>query len=48
MVRDLGNLRKVPAFIALGSLVIFLALVYMLHERDKVVMARRREFAEAN
>jgi len=48
MVRDLGNLRKVPAFIAMGSLVIFLALCYMLHERDKLVMARRREFSEAH
>jgi hypothetical protein len=46
MIRNLGNLRQLPAFVALGSLFIFLALVYMLHERDKVMMARRAEFAE--
>ncbi len=44
MVRDLGNLRLVPALVTLGSLLIFLALCYMLHERDKVVMARVAEF----
>ena len=44
MIRDLGNLRLVPALVALGSLLIFLALCYMLHERDKVVMARVSEF----
>ncbi len=44
MVRDLGNLRLIPALITLGSLLIFLALCYMLHERDKVVMARVAEF----
>ncbi len=44
MIRNLGNLRLVPALVALGSLLIFLALCYMLHERDKVVMARVAEF----
>lgn len=44
MIRDLGNLRLVPALVTLGSLLIFLALCYMLHERDKVVMARVAEF----
>lgn len=44
MIRDLGNLRLVPALVTLGSLLIFLALCYMLHERDKVVMARAAEF----
>ncbi len=47
MIRNLGNLRQLPAFVAIGSLLIFLALAYMLHERDKVVMARRAEFAGA-
>jgi hypothetical protein len=45
MIRNLGNLRQLPAFVALGSLLIFLSLAYVLHERDKVVMARRAEFA---
>ncbi len=44
MVRDLGNLRVLPALIAVGSGLIFLALVYMLHERDKEAMRRRAEF----
>lgn len=47
MIRNLGNLRLVPALITLGSLLIFLGLCYMLHERDKVMMARRDEFAGA-
>jgi hypothetical protein len=45
MIRDLGNLRQLPALVTIGSLLIFLAFCYMLHERDKVVMARRAEFA---
>jgi len=44
MIRNLGNLRLVPGMIAIGSLIIFLGLCYMLHERDKLVMARRAEF----
>ncbi len=44
MVRNLGNLRFVPAMIALGSFLIFCALCYMLHERDKVVTANRAAF----
>lgn len=47
MVRNLGNLRQLPAFVTIGSLLIFLAFCYMLHERDKVEMARRAEFAAA-
>ena len=48
MIRNLGNLRQLPAFVTIGSLLIFLALCYMLHERDKVSMARRAEFAGAS
>jgi len=48
MVRNLGNLRLLPALVTLGSLLIFLALCYALHERDKLMMARRAEFAGAN
>ncbi len=44
MIRNLGNLRLVPALIAIGSLLIFLGLCYMMHERDKLVMARRAAF----
>ena len=47
MVRDLGNLRFPPAMITIGSLLIFLALVYMLHVRDLEVMERVKEFEEA-
>jgi len=46
MIRDLGNLRVQPALIAIGSGLIFAALVYMLHERDKEAMRRRAEFQE--
>jgi len=48
MIRDLGNLRQLPAMVTIGSLLIFLAFCYMLHERDKVVMARRAEAAGAS
>ena len=44
MIRNLGNLRLVPAMVTIGSLIIFLGLCYMLHERDKLVLARRAEF----
>jgi len=44
MVRELGNLRFPPAMVTLGSLLIFTALAYMLHERDKATMARVDEF----
>lgn len=44
MVRDLGNLRFPPAMVTLGSLLIFTALVYLLHLRDLETMARVEEF----
>ncbi len=44
MIRNLGDLRLLPALVTIGSLLIFLALCYMLHERDKVVMERRAAF----
>lgn len=47
MVRNLGNLRVLPAMVTIGSLLIFLGLCYMLHERDKLLMARRAEFEKA-
>lgn len=48
MIRNLGNLRVLPALVTIGSLVIFLAFCYMLHERDKVTMARQAEVAGAS
>ncbi len=47
MVRNLGNLRFPPAMITIGSLLIFLALAYMLHVRDLAAMERVKEFEEA-
>jgi hypothetical protein len=45
MVRDLGTRRLRPALVTIGSLIIFLALCYWLHVRDKELMAKRQEFA---
>ena len=42
--QGLGNLRVRPALVTLGSLLIFCALCYMLHERDKVATARVADF----
>ena len=47
LVRDLGNLRFPPAMVTLGSLLIFTALTYMLHLRDRATMRRRDEFEGA-
>lgn len=41
MLRDLGGRRKPAARIAIGSLLVFAALVSMLHQRDKRSMAVR-------
>lgn len=48
MIRNLGNLRLRPALVTIGSLLIFAALCFMLHERDKVVTERRAEFEAGN
>ena len=45
MDRDLGTRRLRPALVTIGSLIIFLALCYWLHVRDKELMAKRQEFA---
>ncbi len=37
MVRDLGARRQPPAVLAVGSGLIFLALCYLLHRRDRVL-----------
>lgn len=41
MLRDLGNKRKNSAFIAIGSTIIFGALCWMLHKRDRIVKANQ-------
>ncbi|HUQ62978.1 MAG TPA: hypothetical protein VM121_04425 [Acidimicrobiales bacterium] len=41
MVRDLGNLRLRPALVCVFSLMVFGALVYRLHVRDKELAASR-------
>jgi hypothetical protein len=47
MVRDLGWVRLRPALVTIGSFLIFLALCYWLHVRDKELMSRREEFETA-
>ena len=44
LIRDLGWVRLRPALVTIGSLLVFLALCYWLHVRDKELMERRREF----
>ena len=44
MVRDLGNLRFLPAMVTIGSFLIFCALCYMLHVRDKTAEENRARF----
>lgn len=37
MVRDLGSLREPAAYICMGSTIVFLALCWVLHRRDRFV-----------
>lgn len=41
MIRDLGAKRKPAGFITFGSLLVFLMLCYLLHTRDRRVLANR-------
>jgi hypothetical protein len=41
MIRDLGARRKPAGFITVGSLAVFLMLCYLLHTRDRRVIANR-------
>ena len=41
MIRDLGAKRKPAGLITIGSLAVFLMLCYLLHTRDRRVMANR-------
>lgn len=45
MVRDLGAKRKPAGFITIGSLAVFLMLCYLLHTRDRRVLANRSQRA---
>lgn len=37
MIRDLGSLREPAAYICIGSTIVFLALCWLLHRRDRFV-----------
>ena len=37
MIRDLGSLREPAAYITIGSTIMFLALCWLLHRRDRIV-----------
>ena len=39
MIRDLGSLREPAAYITIGSTLVFLALCWLLHRRDRYVTA---------
>ena len=41
MIRDLGAKRKPAGLITVGSLAVFLMLCYLLHTRDRRVLANR-------
>ena len=41
MIRDLGAKRKPAGFITVGALAVFLVLCYLLHTRDRRVLANR-------
>jgi hypothetical protein len=47
MVRDLGSLREPAAYIAIGSTLMFLALCFVLHRRDRFVAENRARKALA-
>ena len=38
MVRDLGSLRQPASYIAIGSTIMFLAMCFLLHRRDRFVV----------
>jgi len=41
LVRDLGSVRQPAIFLTLGSLMVFLVVCYVLHQRDKEIIAAR-------
>ena len=47
MIRDLGSLREPAAYITIGSTIMFLALCWLLHRRDRYVAENRARKALA-
>ncbi|NNE10658.1 MAG: hypothetical protein HKN41_00250 [Ilumatobacter sp.] len=47
MIRDLGSLREPAAYITIGSTIMFLALCFFLHRRDRIVAENRSRKALA-
>ena len=47
MIRDLGSLREPAAYITIGSTIMFLALCWLLHRRDRFVAENRARKALA-
>jgi hypothetical protein len=47
MIRDLGSLREPAAYITLGSTIVFLAMCFLLHRRDRIVAENLRRKAVA-
>lgn len=47
MIRDLGSLREPAAYITIGSLIMFLAMCWLLHRRDRFVAANLSKKAAA-
>jgi hypothetical protein len=41
MTRDLGSVRQPPIFIAIAAFIIFFVICYVLHQRDKEIMAAK-------
>ena len=48
MIRDLGSLREPSAYIAIGSLIVFLSSAWLLHRRDRFVAENRARKAIAS
>lgn len=47
MVRDLGSLRQPAAYITIGSTIVFLAMCWLLHRRDRFVAVNLAKKATA-
>jgi hypothetical protein len=45
MIRDLGSLREPAAYITIGSTIMFLAMCFLLHRRDRIVAENLRRKA---
>jgi hypothetical protein len=47
MIRDLGSLREPAAYITIGSTIVFVAMCWLLHRRDRIVAENRAKQAVA-